>query len=262
MVDVTCIYRRGTAQRAALAGVSMEVANGEFVAIIGPNGTGKSTLLRLVSGLLTPDQGSISVAGEPVSGPGPRVGLVFQEPRLLPWRTTLDNVAFPLELAGWTREARRSRATELLRLVGLRDAGHLRPHELSGGMRQRASIARALILEPAVLLLDEPFSALDALTRERFNLQLRALWRKTGATVVLVTHSISEAVLLADRVVVLTGHPGRVAAEVTVDRATGSEIAGPVAGGPGPGGDAAAISAVRAALGSDAPIPATGEDGW
>ncbi len=257
MVDVAFTYRRGNAQRAALDGVSLEVANGEFVAIIGANGTGKSTLLRLVSGLLMPDRGSISVVGQPVTGPESRVGLVFQEPRLLPWRTTLDNVAYPLELAGWSRDARREKAASMLRLVGLRDAGHLRPHDLSGGMRQRASIGRALILEPAVLLLDEPFSALDALTRERFNLQLRALWRKTGATVVLVTHSISEAVLLADRVVVLSGHPGRVAAVVTIDQRSDSETAPETAAA-----GAAAVRAIRAALGSDVPPAPAGEDAW
>jgi len=256
MVDVSYAYRRGTARRIALSGVSLEVATGEFVAVIGANGTGKSTLLRLIAGLLTPDQGSVSVQGEPVIGPGPRASLVFQEPRLLPWRTTLDNVAFPLELAGWRSEARRARAEELLRLVGLRDADHLRPHELSGGMRQRASIARALILEPAVLLLDEPFSALDALTRERFNLHLRALWRKTGASVVLVTHSIPEAVLLADRVVVLTGHPGRVAAVADVDRGTGS------GSGTSAAGSDSAAAAIRDALRSDASLPTAAEDGW
>jgi NitT/TauT family transport system ATP-binding protein len=216
VVDVSFAYRRGAAVRHALTGISLDVAPGEFVAIIGANGTGKSTLLRLVSGLLVPDAGTVAVEGAPMRGPSDRVGFVFQEPRLLPWRTTLDNVALPLELAGWSPTSRRERAAEMLRLVGLRETDRLRPHELSGGMRQRAAIARALVMEPAVLLLDEPFSALDALTRERFNVELQGIWRRTGATVVLVTHSIGEALDLADRVVVLAGHPGRIRAVLSV----------------------------------------------
>ena len=163
-----------------------------------------------------PTAGEVTVAGGRVDGASPRVGLVFQEPRLLPWRSTLDNVAFPLELAGQPRDRRRARARELLALVGLDGVDDIRPHEMSGGMRQRASIARALSIDPAVLLLDEPFSALDAITRDRFNLELQDVWRGAGTTVVLVTHSISEAVLLSDRVVVLAGHPGRIAAEIAV----------------------------------------------
>jgi NitT/TauT family transport system ATP-binding protein len=209
-------YPTHPAPRPALAPISLDVAPGEFVALIGANGTGKSTLLRLVAGLLVPTAGEVTVAGGRVDGASPRVGLVFQEPRLLPWRSTLDNVAFPLELAGWPPDRRRARARELLALVGLDGVDDVRPHELSGGMRQRASIARALAIDPAVLLLDEPFSALDAITRDRFNLELQDVWRGAGTTVVLVTHSISEAVLLSDRVVVLAGHPGRVAVEITV----------------------------------------------
>jgi NitT/TauT family transport system ATP-binding protein len=140
--------------------------------------------------------------------------MVFQEPRLLPWRSILANVAFPLELAGWPRDRREARAREALRLVGLRDVDDDRPHTLSGGMRQRAAIARALALEPAVLLLDEPFNALDALTRERFNVELQAIWRETGTSIVLVTHDIPEAVFLADRILVLAGRPGRIVGEV------------------------------------------------
>ena len=196
--------------------VSLTIQPGELVVLIGANGTGKSTLLRLIAGLLVPDAGHIEIEGRPLAGTDPRVGLVFQEPRLLPWRSTIDNVAFPLELAGWSRDRRVARARELLAIVGLRDVDDARPHQLSGGMRQRAAIARALALEPGVLLLDEPFSGLDALTRERFDVSLQAIWRRTGTTLVLVTHSIGEAVFLADRVLVMSGRPGRIAADVPV----------------------------------------------
>jgi NitT/TauT family transport system ATP-binding protein len=210
--DVAFTYPGGRA--AVVEGISLTVAPGEFVVLIGANGTGKSTILRLLAGLLPPASGSVTIAGRPTNGPDPRVGFVFQDPRLLPWRSTLDNVAFPLELAGWTRVQREARAREALRLVGLRDVDDDRPHLLSGGMRQRAAIARALVLEPAVLLLDEPFSALDALTRERFNVQLQSVWRETGTSIVLVTHAIPEAVFLADRILVLAGRPGRIIGDV------------------------------------------------
>jgi NitT/TauT family transport system ATP-binding protein len=216
LADVSFAYRRGREVRSALASISLQVPRGQFLALVGANGTGKSTLLRIVAGLLLTDTGSVEISGVPLSGPIAQVGIVFQEPRLLPWRTTLENVAFPLELAGWPAEARERRAVEVLRLVGLPDADALRPHQLSGGMRQRAAIARALVMQPAVLLLDEPFSALDALTRERFNSELGTIWRETGATVLLVTHSIAEALQLADRVVVLAGHPGRIVDDVEV----------------------------------------------
>jgi NitT/TauT family transport system ATP-binding protein len=198
----------------ALDGLDLEVAPREVVAIIGPNGSGKSTLLRIAGGLLRADQGAVEVDGRPVVGPDRAVGFVFQEPRLLPWRDTLANVAYPLELAGEPRPAREARAHELLRLVGLDGFATARPHQLSGGMRQRVAIARALALGPSVLLLDEPFSALDALARERFDIELLRLWERTETTVVLVTHSIPEAVLVADRTVVLSHRPGRVVAEV------------------------------------------------
>jgi NitT/TauT family transport system ATP-binding protein len=199
-----------------LSGLSLAVEPGEVVALVGPNGCGKSTLLRLLAGLLRPTSGAVAIGGEPVDGPDPRVGLVFQGPRLLPWRSTLDNVAFPLELAGWPKPRRLRRARDVLALVGLTGVDQERPHRLSGGMRQRAAIARALTLEPAVLLLDEPFSALDALTRDRLNLELQELWHRTGGTILLVTHSIPEAVFLADRVLVMSPRPGRVIAEVGV----------------------------------------------
>ena len=155
--------------------------------------------------------------GVPVVEPDGRIGLVFQEPRLLPWRSVADNVTYPLELAGWPRERRRARLAQLLELVGLEAASALRPAQLSGGMRQRAALARALALSPQVLLLDEPFSALDALSRERFDLELLALWQRAAPTILLVTHNIAEAILIADRVVVLSARPGRVVAELPVE---------------------------------------------
>jgi NitT/TauT family transport system ATP-binding protein len=201
----------------ALADCSLEVPAGSFTVLIGPNGCGKSTLLRLVAGLLAPSAGSVLVGGaSPRAGDG-RVGLAFQQPRLVPWRSTLDNVALPLEIAGIGTTERRARAADALERVGLASAAGLRPRELSGGMAQRAALARALIGDPAVLLLDEPFSALDALTRETFDRELQALWQERRRTVILVTHSVSEAVTLADRVVVLTPRPGRVAKVVEVD---------------------------------------------
>jgi NitT/TauT family transport system ATP-binding protein len=210
--DVGFTYPGGRA--AAVEDISFTVASGEFIALIGANGTGKSTILRLLAGLLAPSAGSVAISGGAVRGPDTRVGFVFQEPRLLPWRSIVANVAFPLELAGWPRDRREARARDALRLVGLRDVDDDRPHRLSGGMRQRAAIARALALEPSVLLLDEPFSALDALTRERFNVQLQAIWRETGTSIVLVTHAIPEAVFLADRILVLAGRPGRIVGDV------------------------------------------------
>ena len=201
----------------ALAGCSLEISAGSFCVIIGPNGCGKSTLLRLVAGLLQPTTGSVSVDGRaPRPGDG-RVGLAFQQPRLIPWRSTLDNVALPLELAGVPPAERRARASDALDRVGLGGAAALRPRELSGGMAQRAALARALIGDPPVLLLDEPFSALDALTRETFDDELQRLWLERRRTVILVTHSVSEAVALADQVVVMTPRPGRVAGIVEVD---------------------------------------------
>jgi NitT/TauT family transport system ATP-binding protein len=218
--DIRVVFRppgRGAAPTVALDGLSIDVAGGEIVALIGPNGCGKSTFLRVVAGLLSPERGSISLDGRPIREPDDRIGFVFQEPRLLPWRTVAGNVTYPLELAGWPAARRADRLAELLHIVGLEAAAGLRPVQMSGGMRQRAAIARSLALSPDVLLLDEPFSSLDALTRERFNLELLRLQQRTGTTIVIVTHSIPEAILVADRVIVLTPRPGRVAAEVRID---------------------------------------------
>jgi NitT/TauT family transport system ATP-binding protein len=200
----------------ALDGVSLEIADGEFVAIVGPSGCGKTSLLRLLGGLLAPTAGDVCLRGEALRGPRPEIGLVFQQPTLMPWRTALDNVALPLELRAVAPAEREKRATELLRMVGLSGFETSRPRELSGGMQQRVALARALAHDPAVLLLDEPFGALDALTRERMNLELLRLWQAHRRTVVLVTHSIPEAVFLADRVLVMCPRPGRICREVVV----------------------------------------------
>ena len=208
VVDGVSLTFRGARTVTALEGISLDIAPREVVALIGPNGCGKSTLLRVLAGLIPPDGGRVALDDRDVAGPDPRVGMVFQEPRLLAWRTVEQNVRFPLELAGWSAERQEARASDLLGLVGLREFARAKPSTLSGGTRQRVAIARALALEPSVLLMDEPFSALDALTRERFNAELLNLWQRTGTTIVLVTHSIPEAVFLADRVVVLSPRPG------------------------------------------------------
>ena len=205
----------------ALDELSLEVPAGSFTVVIGPNGSGKSTLLRVVAGLLTPEAGQVllgsgSDASRPRAGDG-RVGLAFQQPRLVPWLTTLENVALPLSLAGAKPGEQRERAQAALERVGLTGATHLRPRYLSGGMAQRAGLARALIQDPPLLLLDEPFSALDALTREAFDGELERLWLERPRTVVLVTHAVSEAIRLADRIVVMTARPGAVARLVPVD---------------------------------------------
>lgn len=220
VTDVSRNFEIGHQHIAALANLSLRVPAGSIVAVIGPNGSGKSTLLRLIGGLLAPDQGEVRVMGELVNGPPRAVGICFQEPRLLPWRSVIDNVALPLELAGMAELERRDHAQAVIELVGLTGFENARPHQLSGGMRQRAAVARALVREPSVLLLDEPFSALDALTRERLDRELVDLWARTGMTMLLVTHDIGEALLLADRVLVLSARPGRVLADlpVAVDR--------------------------------------------
>ncbi len=216
--DLTVTFSGPSGALTALDGVSGEVAGGELLAVIGPNGSGKSTLLRALAGLLPPSAGRIGLApdGSPPRAGDGRVGLVFQQPRLLGWRDTLDNVTLPLELDGMPAAERRQAGERALAQVGLSDAADLRPRELSGGMQQRVALARSLVTDPPILLLDEPFSALDALTRDAFDAQLEALWLADRRTVVLVTHSVNEAVRLADRIWVLTPRPGRVGADIPV----------------------------------------------
>jgi NitT/TauT family transport system ATP-binding protein len=207
---------RGESVR-ALDDVGLDVVAGEFVTLVGRSGCGKSTLLRIVAGLLAPTSGRVLIGGQPVRGPRRDVALVFQRPALMPWRTVLENVLLPVEILGLDRTAGRRRAEQLLELVGLAGAGGRRPWELSGGMQQRVALCRALIQEPAVLLMDEPFAALDAITREELGLELQRIWSETRKTIVFVTHSIEEAVLLADRIALMTSRPGRISRIVNVD---------------------------------------------
>jgi NitT/TauT family transport system ATP-binding protein len=211
---VSKTYRRGRGAQAretqALEAIDLVVNEGEFLAIVGPSGCGKSTLLRMVAGLHLATSGELRVAGRIVDQPQTGLGVVFQSPVLLDWRTALDNVLVQIELRGLDPDAYRDRALRLLDQVGLRDFADRFPYELSGGMRQRVAIVRALIHDAPLLLMDEPFGALDALTREQMRLDLEALWLATRKTVIFITHSIDEAVLLADRVVVMSPRPGRV----------------------------------------------------
>jgi NitT/TauT family transport system ATP-binding protein len=194
----------------ALEDVSFRVARQEFVCLVGPSGSGKSTLLRLLGGLLMPTQGQVIFEGARLTGPRESMGLVFQKANLMPWRTVLANVMLPLELNGTPPAEARQRSLELIALVGLAGFDHYLPRSLSGGMEQRVAIARALVHNPEVLLLDEPFGALDALTRERMGTELLRIWEARKTTVVMVTHSIPEALLLADRVLVLGSRPGQI----------------------------------------------------
>jgi NitT/TauT family transport system ATP-binding protein len=201
----------------AVADISLDIAKNEFVCLVGPSGCGKSTLLRLAAGLLLPDRGSVSIGGERVREPRSDTGIVFQSPTLLPWATILDNVLFPAKMMGVASPEIQERAKALLKLVGLEGLERRFPRELSGGMQQRAGICRALIHNPAVLLMDEPFGALDALTREELTIELLRIWTTQPKTILFVTHSIPEAVMLADRLVVMSAHPGRVAEVLRVD---------------------------------------------
>jgi NitT/TauT family transport system ATP-binding protein len=200
----------------AIREVSFGVGPGEFVSVLGPSGCGKSTLLMMIAGLLSPSAGEIRVDGTAVQGPRREIGVVFQSPVLLPWRTVLDNVLLPIEMLRLPRGQYVERARELLAMVKIDDFAGKLPRELSGGMRQRASICRALIHDPELLLMDEPFSALDALTRDQMGLELLRIWERHKKTVVFVTHSIREAVFLSDRVVVMAQRPATVTLEVDV----------------------------------------------
>jgi NitT/TauT family transport system ATP-binding protein len=201
----------------ALQAVTFDIAEGEFVSLVGPSGCGKSTLLRLLAGLLPSTSGSLTLAGEPLRGPGPESAIVFQSPVLLPWRTILQNVLLPIEFRKWPIAEYRRKAVDLLALVGLGQFVDAFPYELSGGMQQRAAIVRALVQDPKLLLMDEPFGALDAMTREQLNLEVLRIWSRSRKTVVFVTHSIAESIFLSDRVFVMTSRPGTLAEIIDID---------------------------------------------
>lgn len=209
--------RYGGRDEVALSDVRFTVGPGEFVCLVGPSGCGKTTLLRIIAGLEPPSAGEVFLDGTPIDGPGTDRGMVFQEYGLFPWRTVMGNVTFGLEQRDLDAESRRTRAREMLELVGLADDLEKYPRELSGGMKQRVGIARALAVDPAILLMDEPFASVDAQTRSMLHEELLEIWRETGKTILFVTHDVAEAVTLADRVVVLSGSPGTVLDEVEID---------------------------------------------
>jgi len=216
--DLNKIYRtREGKEIHALTDASFAIGEGEFITVVGPSGCGKSTLLKILAGILRRTSGRVLLRDRPVDGPSRDVGVVFQAPVLLPWRNVLQNVMLPVEIQRRDRAAYERRARDYLRLVGLEGFEGKYPNELSGGMQQRVGISRALVHEPALLLMDEPFGALDAMTREAMNLELLRIWRESRKTVLLVTHSIPEAVFLADRVMVMTERPGRIAAIYPVE---------------------------------------------
>lgn len=201
----------------ALKAIDLDIKPGEFVSVVGPSGCGKSTLLRIIAGLTPASSGSVAVFGNAVRGPLTQCGVVFQQPVLLDWRTIVENVLFNIDMRGLSVTEYRPRAMKLLAAVGIGDFADKRPYELSGGMKQRAAIARALVHEPPLLMMDEPFGALDALTREQMRLDLERIWLDTKKTVFFITHSIDEAVLLSDRVVVMSPRPGRIETILTID---------------------------------------------
>jgi len=211
------VYKSGGGEVIALEEFSLDVGAGEFLAVVGRSGCGKTTLLKLTSGLLPATSGAVRVDGKPVTAPLTNIGIVFQAPVLLPWRKTLDNVLLQIEARKLDVNGYRRKALELLELTGLKGFENRYPSELSGGMQQRVSISRALVHDPPLLLMDEPFGALDAITRDEMNLELQRIWGEARKTVVFITHSIPEAVFLGDRVVVMTPRPGKIAEIVKID---------------------------------------------
>ncbi|HEY4279443.1 MAG TPA: ABC transporter ATP-binding protein [Conexibacter sp.] len=218
-------FGRGGARVLAVDDVSLEVREGELVTIVGPSGCGKSTLLKIAAGLQRASGGSVSSRGEEVTSPSPHIGMMFQTPVLFPWRTTLENVLLPVDVAKADRGAAQTRAQTLLDRAGIGAFAQRYPTELSGGMQQRAALTRLLMQDPDLMLMDEPFGALDEFSRDDMNLHLLDVWAQSGKTVVLVTHSIQEAVFLADRVMVMTPRPGRLAETIEVDLPRPRELA-------------------------------------
>ncbi len=214
--NVSLIYGSKASNVHALDSVSLAAAKGEFIAVVGPSGCGKSTLMKLVAGLIPATSGSIRINGEPVTGANPSVGIVFQSPLLMAWRTVLRNILLQIEIRNLPVADYLATARDLIQLVGLEGFEEALPHQLSGGMQQRVGLCRALVHDPDLLLMDEPFGALDALTREQMNAELQRIWMERRKSVLFITHSISEAVYLADRVVVMTPRPGRIAGEIRI----------------------------------------------
>ena len=210
-------YVTGSGEVAALKSLDFEIYDGEFVSVVGQSGCGKSTLLKVLAGLLPYTAGSVELNGKPLRGPTPQAAVVFQSPVLLPWRTVLDNVLLPIEFRKWPMASYRQSAADLLAMVGLSEFAQRYPFELSGGMQQRTAIVRALVQDPRLLLMDEPFGALDAMTREQMNLELMRIWSKSDKTVIFITHSIAEAIFLSDRVIAMTARPGTIADVITIN---------------------------------------------
>ena len=217
IIEVSKEYRTDDDDIQALDRVSLQLHEGEFLSIVGPSGCGKSTLMLIVAGLIPPTSGAVRIGGVEVRGPYTSAGIAFQDPTLYEWRRVLENVLLPVELQGRSLEPARQRARDLLSMVGLSGFERKYPFELSGGMRQRVALCRALVHDPPLLLMDEPFGALDALSREQMNLELQSIWQSNRKTVLLITHSIQEAVFLSDRVVVMSPRPGRVGEIVPID---------------------------------------------
>lgn len=216
--DLSHTYAANGQKTTALESISLNVETGRFVSIVSPSGCGKSSLLMMLAGLIRPTSGSIRAGGRPIDKPDPsRIGVVFQDASLYPWLTAQNNVEFPLSLRGVDKKTRQARALEALALVGLEGFANSYPHELSGGMKQRVSIARGLVQDPPILLMDEPFAALDEQTRITMGDELLRIWDKTRKTVIFVTHGLSEAIYLSDEVIVLSGRPGRILDRVEVD---------------------------------------------
>jgi NitT/TauT family transport system ATP-binding protein len=209
-------YRGGDNEMVALSGMDLDVMDGEFLSLLGPSGCGKSTALNIMGGLLAPTSGSVTFDGNPISGPSRDVGMMFQQAVMFPWRTTIDNVLLPIEVFGQSKKKFRAKAEELLSMVGISEFAKSYPWQLSGGMQQRAALCRVLIHSPKLLLLDEPFGALDEFTRESMNSELLRLQAHTKATAILVTHNINEAVFMSDRIAVMTPRPGRLVGIIDV----------------------------------------------
>ena len=211
------VYATASGEVTALKNLDFEIYDGEFVSVVGQSGCGKSTLLKVLAGLLPYTAGSVELNGKPLRGPTPQAAVVFQSPVLLPWRTVLDNVLLPIEFRKLPMASYRKSATDLLAMVGLSEFAQRYPFELSGGMQQRTAIVRALVQDPRLLLMDEPFGALDAMTREQMNLELMRIWSKSDKTVIFITHSIAEAIFLSDRVIAMTARPGTIADVISIN---------------------------------------------